>query len=79
LKSISAERTQPAPYPVPRYLALKSRLLIAVLAAAAGVGLRLAKPVAPPDPAFLERLEGWKAHAAEFERAHHLQGPPPSP
>jgi hypothetical protein len=72
------EETRPARHRPPRYLALGSCLLIAFLGAAAGASLRLGKPVAPPDSAFLERLAAWKALAPEAARMHHLQGPPPS-
>ena len=71
-----APNDRSAPLRAPRY-ALRSCLLLALLGTAAGLGLRLMKPVAPPDPALLGRLEGWKALAAELGRAHHLQGPPP--
>jgi hypothetical protein len=72
------ERTRSASQRAPRYLALPSCLFMAVLGAAGGAALRLAKPVDPPDSAFLARLDRWKALAAELDRAHHLQGPPPS-
>jgi hypothetical protein len=79
LQRVLPDETRPAsPHRVPRYLALGSCLLIAVIGAAGGAALRLAKPVDPPDPAFLERLAAWKALAPEAARMHHLQGPPPS-
>jgi hypothetical protein len=59
----------------PRYLSLGSCLALALLGAAAGLGLRLLKPVAPPDPALLARLETWKALAPELQKSHHLQAP----
>ena len=78
-KDLLADRARSASHRAPRYLALGSCLLIALVAAAAGAGLRLAWPVGPPDPALLERLEAWKALALEAERSHHLQGPVRSP
>jgi hypothetical protein len=78
-EDVLADRARSASHRAPRYLALRSCLLVALLAAAAGAGLRLARPVDPPDPALLERLEAWKALASEPERSHHLQGPVRSP
>ena len=55
------------------FLSVRRCLLLAVLAAVIGVGLRLAKPVDPPDPAFLERVESWNRLAAELLAGHHLE------
>ncbi|HEX8663403.1 MAG TPA: hypothetical protein VF744_05175 [Beijerinckiaceae bacterium] len=79
MQRVLPDETRPAPHRAPRYLALGSCLLIAILAAIAGASLRLAKPVDPPDPAFLERLAAWKALAPEAARMHHLQGPARAP
>ena len=54
-------------------LTLRRCLALAALAALAGLTLRLAKPVEPPDPAFLERVETWNRLAPELEAAHHLE------
>jgi hypothetical protein len=43
-------------------------LLVAALATAMGLGLRMLVPVQPPDPEFLRRLEHWKSVAADFDR-----------
>jgi hypothetical protein len=43
-------------------------LLLAALATAMGLGLRMLVPVQPPDPEFLGRLEHWKSVAADFDR-----------
>jgi hypothetical protein len=57
----------------PGYLPVEACLAIALLGAVAGVGLRLLKPVDPPDAALLARLEAWKVLAPTLEHVHHLQ------
>lgn len=52
---------------------VRSCLVLAALGAAAGLALRLAVPVEPPDPAFLARVEEWKTLAPELERRHRMQ------
>ena len=46
---------------------------MALFGAVAGAGLRLLKPVDPPDPALKGRLETLKAMAPTLQKMHHLQ------
>jgi hypothetical protein len=57
----------------PEFLSVRRCVLLAVLAAVVGVALRLAKPLDPPDPAFLERVESWNRLASELLAGHHLE------
>jgi hypothetical protein len=57
----------------PRILTIGRCLVLAALTALVGATLRLAKPVEPPDAAFLERVESWNRLAPELEAAHHLE------
>ena len=57
----------------PRYLGLAACLVLAAAATGLGLALRIARPVEAPDPAFLARIEAWKALAHELERGHHME------
>jgi glycosyltransferase involved in cell wall biosynthesis len=54
----------------PWYLTLRGCLVIAAAGVAVGLALRLARPVQPPEPGLLARIETWKALAAELQRNH---------
>lgn len=47
-------------------------LVLAALGAAAGLALRLAVPVEPPEPTFLARVEQWRTLAPELERERRM-------
>jgi Glycosyl transferases group 1 len=57
----------------PRYLTLRACLVLALAAVASGLALRLARPVEPPEPGLVQRIEAWKARAAELQRFHRQQ------
>jgi hypothetical protein len=69
---MNGENSEPLPRPAPpSYLRLGPVLALAAIGATAGLALRLAIPVGPPDAALVQRLEAWKANAPELERNHH--------
>lgn len=52
---------------------IRAALALAALGTAAGLALRFLVPVEPPDPAFLARVEQWKALAPELERGQNIE------
>lgn len=54
-------------------LGVRLCLMLALAAVLTGLAVRLAKPVDPPDPGFIERVETWKRLAAELEAGHHRE------
>jgi hypothetical protein len=70
LEALEPGRGESRPRRTPRYLTVRGCLVLALAGVAIGLALRLARPVEPPEPALLARIDAWNALAIELRRGH---------